>query len=214
MHRFIIIIFFLVSNFSLGQTNTDQVESIISDFQAELASQNISDFFALKQLAPGSIHIFKYYDPNICGANGIYFELYLFWKNGNDSYIKKYDNCGGFEPLPLSDSEPINFFEKNAKNLKVAEVRPYQTKPDSIGVNGIVYKSISSVSHSSQRVFWFFSRSSQFKKRFIEYDLTSEVDQPNLHYKTNNELSIVQLNIICEEIIGEFESKNSFKRTK
>jgi hypothetical protein len=213
MQKLPFIILLLIFNLTFGQEKTDPTESLISEFKAELNEQKVSNFFVLKRITYGSAYIFDLDDPSSCNPNGIYFTMYAFWKKGENNYVKKFDNCGEFNSLKLSDSEPIELYLKNIENLKSEKVKSYQTKPDSIA-NGLVYKGTSSKTHQPQRYFWFYNKLDEFKNHFDTYDLTTEKENPNLNYKTNNELSLVKLNTICEKIIDEFNEKELFNRIK
>ena len=212
MQKSIIIILFLIFNLTFGQEKIDPTLSLISEFKAELNEKNVTDFFVVKRITYGTAYIVDLSDQNSCNPNGIYFTMYAFWKAGKDGYVKKFDNCGGFNSLKLSNSKPIELYKKSIKKLKSEKVKSYQLTPDSIGKNGLVYKNISSVTHQPQRYFWFFTESTEFTNYFDTYDLTTEKDEPNLNYKSNNELKLVKLNAICEEIIDEFNDKNMFNR--
>jgi|AACY02.6.fsa_nt_gi hypothetical protein len=214
MQKSLIIIFLLIFNLTFGQEKIDPTESLISEFKSELNKEAISDFFVLKRITYGTAYIYDLKDPNSCNPNGTYFTMYAFWKIGKDSYVKKFDNCGRFNTIKLSDSKPIEYYKKNIEKLKSEKVKSYQLKPDSIGKNGLVYRSTSYKTHQPQRYFWFFNNSTEFTIHFDTYDLTTEKKNPNLNYKTNSKLSIVKLNAICEEFIDEFNDKKMFYRLK
>ena len=154
MQKSLIILLFLF-NITFGQEKKDPTESILSDLKSELEINNVSDFFVIKQITYGTAYIFNLDDPNSCNTNGIYFTMYAFWRKDKDCYVKKFDNCGVFNSIKLTDLKISEFYEKNLESLKSDEVKSYQLKPDSI-VNGKVYKSISSRNHQPQRFFWFF----------------------------------------------------------
>ncbi len=213
MQKSIIIILLLIFNLTFGQDKVDPTESLISELKTELNKKNITNFFVVKRITYGTAYIFDLDDPNSCNPNGIYFTMYAFWKDGKDDYVKKFDNCGGFNTLKLSDSKISEFYVKNSESLKSDEVKSYQIKPDSIA-NGKIYKSISHRNHQPQRYFLFYINSEEFRNHFDKYDLTTEKDIPNLNYKSNNELSIVKLNAICEEIINDLNNKSLFNRQK
>ena len=213
MQKSITIIFLLIFNLTFGQDKVDPTESLISEFKTELNEKSIANFFVVKRITYGTAYIPDLNDPNFCNPNGIYFTMYAFWKDGKDDYVKKFDNCGGFNSLKLSDSKISEFYLKNSESLKSDEVKSYQIKPDSIA-NGKIYKSISHRNHQPQRYFWFYINSEEFRNHFDKYDLTTEKDIPNLNYKSNNELSIVKLNAICEEIINDLNNKSLFNRQK
>ena len=202
----------LICNLTIGQEKVDPTESLISEFKAELNEKNIMDFFVVKRITYGTAQIVDLSDPNSCNPNGIYFTMYAFWKDGKDSFVKKFDNCGGFNSLKLSDSKPIELYKKNYEKLKSEKVKSYQLKPDSLGKDGLIYKSILSRTHQPLRYFWFFIKSMEFTNHFDTYDLTTEKEKPNLNYKSNSKLKLVKLNAICEEIIDELNDKNMFNR--
>ena len=212
MQKFITIIILLILNLSFGQEKVDTTKSLISEFKAELNKKNITDFFVIKRITYGASYIVDLDDPNSCVRNGIHFTMYAFWKDGKESYVKKFDNCGRFNSLKLSNSKPIKLYKKNYDKLKSEKVKPYQLTPDSIGKDGLVYKLISSTPHQPVRYFWFFTKSAEFTNYIATYDLTTEKGNPNLNYKSNNKLKLVKLNAICEEIIDHFNDKNMFNR--
>ena len=213
MQKFTLIIILLIYNLTFGQDKNDPTESLIAEFKSEMKKENVSEFFMVKHITYGGARIIDLKDPNSCNENGYYFWMYGFWKNGNDTWIKKYDNCGGFNSIKLADSKPIEFYKKNIDSLKKGEVEIYSTKPDSI-INGKEYKFFSSQSHSPLRYFWFYQDSTEFKKNFDKYNLKTKKDNKNINYKSNNKLSIVKLNSICEEIIYGLEKKKEFNRLK
>lgn len=212
MQKSLFIILLLIFNLTFGQKEIDRTDSLILEFKSELEKKGISDFFVVKRVTYGSAYIYDLNDPNSCKPNGFFFTMYAFWKNGKDSYVKKFDNCGGFNSLKLSNSQPIELYKKNIEKLKYEKVKSYQLKHDSIGKNGLIYKNVSYASHQPQRYFWFFTKSAEFTNNFDTYNLTNEKENPNLNYKSNNELSIVKLNAICDEIINEFNDKELFNR--
>lgn len=213
MQKFTLLILLLIFNPTFGQDKNDPTESLIEKFKSEMKSENVSDFFMVKHITYGTAQIIDLNDPNNCNEKGYYFWMYGFWKNGNKTWIKKYDNCGGFNSVKLTNSKTIEFYRENLENLKKEEVEIYTVKPDSI-VNGKKYSFFSTRTHSPQRYFWFFQDSTEFKKHFDKYNLETEENNKNLNYKSNNSLSIVKLNSICEEIIYGLEEKKMFNRVK
>ncbi len=213
MKKFTLIIILLIFNLTFGQDKNDPTESLIAEFKSEMKKDNISDFFIVKHITYGTTRIIDLKDPNSCNKNGYYFWMYGFWKNNEETWIKKYDNCGAFDSVKLSDSKSFEFYQKSIDSIKKDEVEIYTIKTDSI-VNGKKYSFVSTQSHSSQRYFWFFKDSTEFQKNFEKYNLETVKDNINLNYKSNNNLSIVKLNLICEEIIYELEKKKMFNRLK
>ncbi|WP_248724382.1 hypothetical protein [Seonamhaeicola sp. ML3] len=213
MKKFILIITILFFNLTFGQDKNDPTESIITEFKSKMKENNVTDFFMVKHVTYGTARVIDLKDPDSCIGNGNYFWMYGFWKNGNETWVKKYDNCGGFNAVKLTNSKPIKFFKKNIETLKKDKVEIYKVKPDRI-VNGRKLSYFSGQSHTPQRYFWFFQNYTLFENYFDKYNLETEEDNKNLNYTSNNNLSIVKLNSLCEEIIYELEEKKSFNRLK
>ena len=213
MQKSLIILLLLIYNLTSGQEKVDPTETIISDFKENLNKKGVSDFFVIKRITYGTAYIFNLDDPNSCNPDGIYFTMYAFWKDKEGSFVKKFDNCGGFKSIKLADSKPIDFYLKNAKKIKLSEVKPYQTNSDSIA-NGLIYSGIKSLNHQPQRYFWFFNKYGGFQNDFDTFKLTTEKEEPNLNYKFNNNLPLVKLNAICEEIIDDLNKKELFNRAE
>ena len=161
MQKSLIIILFLISNLIFGQDKNDPTESFVTKLKSEMMKENISNFFIVKHISPGNTRIIELKDPNSCNENGYYFVMYAFWENGNETWIKKYDNCGEFKNVKLTNSKPIKFYKKNIESLKINDVQPYIFKPDSIA-NGKKYSFISGRTHTAHRYFWFFQDSTEY----------------------------------------------------
>ncbi|WP_106793229.1 hypothetical protein [Aquimarina sp. Aq78] len=213
MRKSLIIIILLILNLSFGQEKADPTESLIAEFKSEMQKDNISDFFILKQIRYGTIRIIDLKDPNICNKNGHYFTMYGFWKSGNNTWIKKYDNCGGFNSIKLSESKIMDFYKSNFTKLKNQEVQEFKIKPDSIA-NGKTYLFYSTKSHSPLRYYWFYQGPIEFDKNFDKYNLKTKPYSKNMNHESNNNLVIVKLNVMCEEIIDNFYEKKLFNRSK
>ncbi len=213
MGKSLIIVLLLIFNLSFGQEKNDPTELLIAEFKSEMKKENISDFFMVKHITYGTVRIIDLKDPNSCNENGYYFTMYGFWKSGNDTWIKKYDNCGGFNCTKLSGSKIMDFYKSNFTKLKNQEVQRYKMKPDSIA-NGKTYSFSSSQSHSPLRYYWFYQDSTEFDKNFDKYDLTTKPDNDNINHKSNNNLAIIKLNVICEEFIDHLNENKLFNRLK
>lgn len=187
---------------------------LISDFKTLMNQENIEDYFLVKQITYGTGQIIYKNDPNSCNSQGTYFLIYGFWQKDDRNFIKKYDNCGGFNSLEFTHSNPIKFFKDNIELLKKEEVKTYRTKLYDSIVGNKRYSFIATQSHSPLRFFWFHTNSNEFEKNYNTFDLTTKSDNKNINYQSNNDLEIVKLNMICEEIIDNINQKESFSRLK
>jgi hypothetical protein len=95
-----------------------------------------------------------------------------------------------------------DFPKNNTSQLKTEKVKRYKIDKDTS----------STVSHSCFRNYIINDGKTKYVKDFDLYDLTGQNN--NLNYESNNNLSIVKLNLICEEIIYGLEKKKVFNRLK
>ena len=213
MQRLTIFIFILICSLTYGQQRKDPTKPILRKLKKELSKQGVSDYFVMKRITYGSFHIYDSNDPNSCKAKGTYFTMYAFWENENKAFVKKIDNCSDFNSIELTDSKLFEFYKLNFKKIKEDSVERYKTKPDTI-VNGKVYSFTSFQTHSPIIYFWFYKDSDKFNNSFDKYNLTTESDYKNINYESNNNLSIVKLNLLCDEIVNELNEKVLFNRLK
>lgn len=178
------------------------------------------------------------YTKLVCVNYGISSTAYLFWKEGEKTYIQKfkdseYDKVDvrRFKPVAFVDSVFFLFFKINDHQLTTEEVKPFQYQTD---------RTIAT-SHSCFRHFRLFTGDIVFNKYFDFFDLQEfdaeqidysklsrerieelrqmnwEVDtlyknvpRRNINYKGNTELKLTEWDLILSKFIEKIESMNQF----
>ena len=215
MKKSLILILILISNLAFGQNKKNKTNQFISEIKQEMKKENIHDFFIVKHLSPGAVRILIEGDPNACETDSIYFSLYAFWKKGDKLFIKKFDNCGAFNTVQLSDLKPFEFYKENFDRLKKEQERELTYK---------YYKLVKGKKHlfirpaifdATLRYFWFYKGPVEFRKELCLDYLTEEMkkNHPNL-YKHNYKLTIIKLNSICQKVINHVTEQKLFTREK
>jgi len=120
--------------------------------------------------------------------------------------IKKIDNCGLYYSLPLGETQLNNFFPSNTEALASGAVKHYEA--ENLSDTPKLRTSVEPCSH----YYKFNKDGDSFEKEFNLYSLTNDSLRPNINYKYNNGLKIVELDKILDEVISEVESK--FRRQK
>ncbi|MCH8496330.1 MAG: hypothetical protein LAT57_11970 [Balneolales bacterium] len=189
----------------------DPTDSIIAEFKAEMIEKGISDFFILKKIQHGTFRLIDTEDPKSCKVVTGYFEMYGFWLEENEAWIKKYDNCGEFNTIKLPDAKAMEYYLSNLVEIRNNEVGMFKPRPDSIA-NGEIITFFSMETHTPLRFYWFFQESNQFEKFIDKFNLTTAEDHVNLNYESNNNLAIVKLNSISEAIIDSLNKSQVFYR--
>jgi len=152
----LIFLLLLFPHLSFAQQRKDPTDSLITVFRAKMEQENISDFFLVKHITYGGFRIFDSDDPNACRIHDRYFTMYAFWKDGRQTWVKKYDNCGGFKAIKLSKSTPIEFYNK----FQVSAMTEI---------------------HGPHRYFWFYNNNVEFIQNFSKFQLETSKEDKNLN---------------------------------
>lgn len=226
--KYLLFIFSLITAIpSLGQKFDLKIDSIIN--------------LEIRKKINRQIHEIGY-TKLACVSYGISSTAYLFWKEGEKTYIQKfkdseYDKIDvrRFKPIAFVDSVFFLFFKVNGDQLTTEEVKSFQYKADRIVVS----------SHSCFRHFRLYTGDIIFSKYFDFFDLQEfdaeqidnsklsrerieefrlmnwEVDtlyknvpQRNINYEFNTDLKITEWDLILSVFIEKMESTNQFIEIK
>ncbi|MCW5520498.1 hypothetical protein J1N09_11645 [Aureitalea sp. L0-47] len=207
MKRLILVLALLFIFQLNAQRDEAFVDQQLSEFTNKLEERSISSWFSVKRYCTGSIEMFLMEDGSWCSSKGTYYETYVVWtENDGASMIKKVDNCGLFFSIPLKSDELTKFFNENLNELTTTTVKNYRA--DNITGNPELSTSI----HSCKRSYTFRNSSGVSETNYDLFDLSTSEKHPNIHYKHNNALKIVELDKMIDEVIENLQSK--FRRQK
>ncbi|AZQ44184.1 hypothetical protein [Nonlabens ponticola] len=182
----------------------------ISQIQSSMKEMGVKDYFIVQYIQYGTITFIKkgYSKKKVCLPKRTYYQLFAFWNKNESNFIQKFDNCGKFEPIKLSQSEPLEYYLDNKQEIIISEVKQYQ-----IGEN-----EYTTVTHQPLRYYWFTAENKNYTSDFDKFDLTTSIDstsfisKPNLNYEYNQELPIVKLNKKAEDLIAKLSVEKKFQR--
>lgn len=201
MKNLFLFFFGIISSITIAQNDKAYVDDLVSEFTKSLENRGIDDSFYMQKYCNGTTTIFKLEDGSLCVSKGTYYEVFVFWKEGNQPMIKKIDNCGLYFSLPLATSETLEFANEHRKELSEGYVKKYEVKnPENIPVQ-------SSKVHSCFRNFQFRIGNNSFGQTYKLYDLTNESKYENLNFEYNNSLEIVALEKVIESTLLEMTLK-------
>ncbi len=205
MKKLLLILFFgMVSVITLAQNDKSYVDGLVSEFTKSLENREITNYFYINKYCIGRTEMFQFEHGRMCVSKGTYYEVFVFWKEGDQAMIKKIDNCGLYFSMPLKNTSVLDYVNNNTKSLEKGLVKTYAVKnPENIPVQ-------SSKVHPCHRLFQFNMDNTSFGQKYNLYDLTNESKYENLNFDYNNKLEIVALEKKIEEVISENDSK--FKR--
>ena len=199
MQKTLILIIFLLSNFIFSQNEENKIDSLITEFTSDLKMNGVNDFFYVKRFCVGG-NIIGF--PNECDS---YYETYLFWRINNRSLIKKFDTCENYKPIDITETKILEFYIENKDKLKNEIVKKYTTIEEKVN------STIIETDHSCFRIFQFQTENNSFKNKFDLFDLTTDSDDKNLYFESNNNLRLVELSKMCDKLISTIENGKQFK---
>lgn len=186
---------------STAQNDKTHVEKLTADFTKSLQDRGIHKYFYLNKYCLGRTEMFTLKDGSMCISKGTYYEVYIFWKEDQQTMVKKIDNCGMYFSLALEDDSIFNFFGENAEAIKNEVVQPYAVaNPENVPAQ-------SSKIHPCHRLFQFHKKSKSYGQEYNLYDLTNESKYENINFESNNALKIVSLEKIISETLIVMEPK-------
>jgi hypothetical protein len=200
MQKKIIILILLLSNLIYSQNEEQKIDSLISEFTSELKKNGTNEFFYVKEYCNGGLNLV--FPPDCLSI----YETYLFWRTNNKSWIKKFDTCKNYKPIELSDNSLVDFFIKNSGKLKNEIVKKYtitEAKENS---------TIMETNPTCFKIFQFQTENDSFINKFDLFDLTTDSDDKNLYYDSNNKLKLVELGKMCDSLISTIEKGRQFEQ--
>lgn len=150
-----------------------------------MKESGISEFFIIEKYCDGCIlHNKKQLKCNYKDS-----DLYIFWKEENNSYFRKINKC---DDLKLKITADIfNGFNTKVEKIKNESVKSYQINKNTIG----------GCNYTTYAKYYFIINEELKTKIFDYYSLTTQGEMPNINYDYNNALEIIKLDKVCEKII-------------
>lgn len=178
-------LFLSISCFS--QNDEAYVNELTTEFATKLQERGITQFFATKHYCSGTIKMFTI-DGKMCTSKETYYEVYIFWQEDGRPLMKKIDNCGLFRTVLLSNDSVFKFVADNLEELKVNEVKEYESSTESDGPES------SAPVEPCFSGFTFWNDDDRFEKSFNLFHLTNKFEGDNVNFDYNQSLAIVRLN--------------------
>ena len=179
------------------------LDNQVEAFSQELKDRGINQLVVYKSYCVGENRIITIKDK-VCTSKGTYYRSFVIWKEGEYDYIRKFDICGSFRSVKLSDSSLSDFYESEWSALLDDEVKPYRSETYS----GIPERRKDA--YPCMREVEFNSENKLVHKKFDLFSLGNESDGKNLNYDFNQTLKLVELHKRIEKVIA----KSAFKRER
>lgn len=200
MKYLLVFIFGLMSIGLQAQHHKEYVDDLVSDFTKSLESRDIMNYFYMYKYCNGKVEMFRLSNGTMCSSKGTYYEVYVFWREDNETLIKKIDNCGMFFSLPVVNEDILNFVKANVEQLE-EKVKKYEVEnPENVPVK-------QSEVHACSKMFQFNIENKSFGQTYNLYQLTNESKYKNLNFEYNNNLKIVELEKIINKEVNDMGSK-------
>ncbi len=196
-----------------GQNTEEQLDSIVAKFKDSLKNKGVTEIGYVKNYCIG-YKIFWDNKNEHCDYKTTYFSLYFFWKTNNNTFMKKFDNCGEFNQIQISESNFLNFYFDNKETIKNEKVKRFQIAE--IKENGDTAISLLIVNHSCHLKLVIYDKNEIVSKHINKYDLSevSQRKQRNINYTHNTNLKLVKWMYMTQKEIKRVNDDKKFTRLK
>lgn len=197
----IFLLFFTVLQLH-AQRDLAYVNGLIDEFTQRLETRSITDYFSVNRYCDGKTEMFQMANGRMCSSRGTYHAMYLFWKEADGTaMIKKFDNCGMYLSLALTDDDLMQFAMEKTAALKTRQVKKYKTATGNTGP-----KQRTAI-HNCHREFSFRLGDESFGQRYNLLYLTNNEEAPNLNFEYNSGLEVVALDGKIDAVLEAYEPK-------
>lgn len=186
-----------------AQNDEASVDDAVNEFTQKLEARGIVDYFISKRYCNGHIEMFQI-DGRMCVSRETYFEVYVVWTEEEGSFLKKIDNCGLFHSIPLATTELMDFFTKHATTISSETVKRYEL------ANPETQPALRTEIQACFRNFRINTSEIEFSQTYNKFDLTTKEGKENIHFQSNNNLKLVQLEGQLSAQIKQLD--NQFRR--
>ncbi len=204
----VLLLFILMGSVGFSQNNLTKVDSIITAFTSHLQQKNIHDYIITQRFCNGKIVIYKQGDKQKCTSGSTNYESYIVWKEIDKTYVRKIDNCGLFESVPISSDAILKFANENFQLLKSEQVKEYETSAP------LGEPERRTEVYPCERNFKVTSANESVSQHYKLLDMTSLSDYPNKYFEHNTNLKINELDRMFTQVIEEMEKSEVFSRTE
>ncbi len=188
-----------------AQNDEKYVDDLSNEFISKLAERGITDVVSSKRHCSGAIEMFQI-DGKICTSKGSYYEIFLVWKDEDNSFIKKIDNCGLFLSVPLESDTIVSYMKQNISDIKTEEVKKY--KLENAASEPTLRTSVQPCFRNIRTT----HGETTVEIIYNLFDVSNDGSEENLNYGYNNALNVVILDNMISEAIQK--NQNKFRRQK
>jgi hypothetical protein len=183
MNKTITLLFLCFSSVTFAQKT--EIDSVVSKEIAIMKARGISEFFFKEKFCDGCImHNRRKQKCNFKDS-----DLYVFWKEENNSYFRKLNKCDTVK-VKLA-AEILVDFDATLTIIKNESVKSYLLNKNTIR----------GCSHTTYSKYYFIINEILVTMIFDDYSLTTDSEQPNINFAYNNALELIKLDKVCEKII-------------
>ena len=212
--RFVLI--FLLIHLAIGSAWSQEAEEVtmskVNKAIDSLKSKGVSKIGFKKDYCVGGdpITTISKIDGHRIYPCNYYFTSYLFWQQGANGFIRKYDGCGESQELTVNSADLFDYPDRYFDTMKKEKIKMFYGWWK-IGNDSTL--SYSSVEHSCYSDLLLLNNKNSLFKELDFYDLR-EINysgRTNQSYAENKKLKIVEWEERLSTIIRKLEDEKKFK---
>jgi hypothetical protein len=210
----LLIILFASTNVANGQTSSDYLDTLVSDYVTDLKKKNIDTICVYEDYCIGCLYMWKE-DEDKCNFSGLFVPTYIFWADKGKTYMTKKDNCFDYSIIQIPNDSIWTFFFENRDVIKKEDLKIPQYVEIKNGKQEIYSSTIDHSRHQGLKVI--VRQDTLINKDLDDYYLTKQVGfngQININYEYNINSQLKKFQILIDRIIKRTTKQNPLTKTR
>lgn len=190
MKNLLLIFIFLQFQFFVSQES--KVDKEVREKIEDLQKKKIDTLIVFNEDCIGCYGIQKVVNYNCIAEE----PKYIFWIKDGATFKQKFDGCTNFEEMKMKNQDFFKIAQKNSSKIRTENIKPPEHKVTKNKVIALI------VDHYAYYDFEFYFGSKIFKKRIIDYYLTTKMigkKEPNDNFNYNQKSILKRLLDMAKE---------------
>ncbi|KAA9035542.1 hypothetical protein FW778_21535 [Ginsengibacter hankyongi] len=188
---FLLLVFY--SKIISAQTNKESEQALKQMIDSLNHNEAVDTFLNYSLTCIGGMRLdtCNYYDAE-----------YLFWIEGEKTFLKKFDGCGFYKSLPLDSIDPLTFYLTHKNQIDKEQIKPPTYIQSKKG--NVVTEISSTIDHTCYYEMTFIINGDKVFKRVSDYDLNFirfDNGKKNIYYNYNRQTKLKSLIDKIDELL-------------
>jgi hypothetical protein len=209
-------LFILFTSFNVvkGQTSTEHLDILISNYVTDLKIKHIDTVCIYQDYCVGCLYMWKK-DEDKCNFKGLFISTYIFWLYKGQTFMTKKDNCFDYSIIKIPHDSIWNTFFKNQDAIRKEELKIPQYVEIKYGKTEVYSSTIDHSYHQGLKVI--VGQNTIIDKDLDDYYFTKKVGfngQENINYEYNVSSQLKNFQLLIDRTIKRTTKINPLTKTR